>query len=56
MKNDSSTGKENDSPFIIEFSMVQCCGLNCMAYCDANGKWRGAYDNDELPEPVFILR
>jgi hypothetical protein len=55
MKNDSPTGKDIDSPFIIEFTMVQCCGFNCMAYCDENGKWRGAYDDDELPEPVSIL-
>jgi hypothetical protein len=48
--------KENESPFIIEFTMVHCAGYNWMAYRDESGRWRDAYDNFVLPEPVKVLR
>lgn len=43
------------SPFIIEFFMVQGSGYRCMAYRHRDGKWRGAFDNEELPGVVRIL-
>jgi hypothetical protein len=43
------------SPFIIEFFLVQCAGRQCMAYCDDEGKWRGAFNHRELPGAVRVL-
>jgi hypothetical protein len=34
---------------------VRCGGYRCMAFRDKDGKWRGYYDRQELPEPVEIL-
>ncbi len=44
-----------DSPFLVEFVMVQCVNFVCMAYQDKNEVWRNAYNNDVLPEPVQVL-
>ncbi len=44
-----------DSPFLVEFFMVQGMGFRCMAYRNEDGKWRGAFDNVELPGAVRIL-
>ncbi len=43
------------SPFIIEFFMVQGVGFRCMAYCDEEGRWRNAFNNDELFGEITIL-
>jgi hypothetical protein len=42
-------------PFITEFFMVQSDGLRCMAYRDANGKWRQAFSHEELSEDIQVL-
>ncbi|HYA79261.1 MAG TPA: hypothetical protein VED19_01980, partial [Candidatus Nitrosopolaris sp.] len=52
----SSMKKDSRSPFIIEFVMVQGVGFVCMAYRDEKGKWRNAGSNDELPQPVRVLK
>jgi len=36
------------SPFLVEFFLVQGINFCCMAYLDADGKWRGAFDKQEL--------
>jgi hypothetical protein len=54
-KYDRSTNQDGESPFIVEFVMVQCIDFVCMAYQDKNEVWRNAYNNDALPEPVRVL-
>jgi hypothetical protein len=50
------TGECNGvSPFILEFFMVQGSGFRCMAYRNDDGKWRGAFDNEELPGAIRVL-
>jgi hypothetical protein len=44
-----------ESPFLVEFFMVQGMGFKCMAYRNQDGKWRGAFDNEELPGKIQIL-
>jgi len=49
-------GKEDwASPFIHEFFMVQGSGFRCMAYRNQDGKWRGAFDHEELPGAIRVL-
>jgi hypothetical protein len=43
------------SPFIREFFLVQGVGFRCMAYRNSEGKWCGAFNNEELPGPIRIL-
>jgi hypothetical protein len=43
------------SPFLVEFFMVQGIGFQCMAYRNSDGKWRGAFDNRELPGAIRVL-
>jgi hypothetical protein len=43
------------SPFLVEFFMVQGTGFQCMAYRNSDGKWRGAFDNRELPGAIHVL-
>ncbi|HEX3624541.1 MAG TPA: hypothetical protein VH280_03855 [Verrucomicrobiae bacterium] len=47
--------KDATSPFLVEFFMVQGMGFQCMAYRNADGKWRGAFDNRELPGAIRVL-
>lgn len=47
--------KEAASPFLVEFFMVQGAGFQCMAYRNSDGKWRGAFDNRELPGAIRVL-
>lgn len=47
--------KEEASPFLTEFFMVQGAGFQCMAYRNSDGKWRSAFDNRELPGAIRIL-
>lgn len=42
-------------PFVLEFFMVQGNGYRCMAYRNADGKWRGAFDDEVLPGAVRVL-
>jgi hypothetical protein len=44
-----------ESPFLVEFFMVQGMGFKCMAYRNRDGKWRGAFDNEELPGSIRIM-
>lgn len=44
-----------ESPFLVEFFMVQGAGFQCMAYRHRDGKWHGAFDNKELPGIVRVL-
>jgi hypothetical protein len=43
------------SPFLLEFFMVQGMGFRCMAYRNIDGKWRGAFNDEELPGTIRIL-
>jgi phage FluMu protein Com len=43
------------SPFVHEFFMVQGSGFRCMAYRNQDGKWRGAFDDEELPGAIRVL-
>ena len=42
-------------PFVLEFFMVQGNGFRCMAYRNADGKWRGAFDDEVLHGAVRVL-
>ena len=46
---------EGGSPFDTEFFMVQGAGFKCMAWHDANGKWRTAFENQILPGNVRVV-
>jgi hypothetical protein len=46
---------DNVSPFVLEFFMVQGSGFRCMAYRNQEGKWRGAFDDEELPGAIRVL-
>ena len=43
------------SPFEHEFHTVQGTGFRCLAYRNGEGKWRAAFDNEELPGEVRVL-
>lgn len=43
------------SPFLIEFFVVQGTGFRCVAYCDTEGRWRNAFNNEELFGEIRIL-
>lgn len=43
------------SPFLIEFFVVQGVGFHCVAYCDSEGQWRDAFNNEELFGDIQIL-
>ena len=46
---------DETSPFLLEFFMVQGTGFRCMAYRNGDGKWHGAFNNEELPGAIRIL-
>jgi hypothetical protein len=46
---------DTNSPFVLEFFMVRGAGYICMAYRNGDGKWRGAFNNQELPGHVHIV-
>ncbi len=52
---DSSEPHGARSPFLIEFFMVQGAGFRCMAYRNGDGKWREAFNNEELPGAIRVL-
>jgi hypothetical protein len=35
--------------------MVQGMGFKCMAYRNQDGKWRMAFDNQELPGAIRVV-
>ena len=39
-------------PPVGEHVIVQCPKFSCLGYVDADGKWRNAFSNLELPEVV----
>jgi hypothetical protein len=43
------------TPLVGENVMVQCEGFRCMAYLDAEGKWRATYSNELLPKVIRVL-
>jgi hypothetical protein len=43
------------SPFLVEFFMVQGIGFRCMAYRDAEGRWRTAFEHEELTGSIQVL-
>lgn len=51
----SPGGCDGVSPFVLEFFMVQGSGFRCMAYRNQDGKWRGAFDDEELPGAIRVL-
>jgi hypothetical protein len=53
--NTAAAAKDATSPFLVEFFMVQGVGFQCMAYRNSDGKWRGAFDNRELPGAIRVL-
>lgn len=42
-------------PALMEFVMVQGVGFRCIAYRDAEGRWRNAFNNEELFGEIRIL-
>jgi hypothetical protein len=52
---DLAEENEEDSPFTLEFHMVQTTGFRCMAYRSREGKWRGAFDHRELRGKIRVL-
>ena len=43
------------SPFVLEFFMVESLGYRGMAYCDADGNWRNAFNHEQLMGRVYLL-
>jgi hypothetical protein len=46
---------DGESPFVHEFFVVQGANFRCMAYRDGDGKWREAFENEELPGVIRVL-
>jgi len=44
-----------ESPFDLEFFLVEVSGFRGMAYRDTEGKWRDAQTTEELPPNVCVL-
>jgi hypothetical protein len=42
-------------PFVVEFFIVEGTGFRCMAYRDPEGKWRNAFNHEELSGDVQLL-
>jgi len=42
-------------PQVAEFVVVQAGGFRCAAYRGKDGKWRGAYGNEELAGEIFVI-
>ena len=47
--------QDGESPFLVEFFMVQGSGFKCMAYCDGNGMWHEAFGHIILPGKIRVL-
>lgn len=47
--------KNGDSPFLVEFFMVQGIGFKCMAWMGYDGKWRTAFENQILPGLIRVV-
>jgi hypothetical protein len=50
----SIAASQSELPPLGKLVVVQCNGFRCMAYRDANGRWRGAYDHKVL-EVLAVL-
>lgn len=53
--NAAITATSDPSPFLVEFFMVWGSGYKCMAYQDQDGKWRRAFDGQQLSGNVVIV-
>jgi hypothetical protein len=47
--------RDGESPFLVEFFMVQGVGFRCMAWLGYDGKWRTAFDNKILPGMIRVM-
>jgi hypothetical protein len=47
--------QDGESPFLVEFYMVQGPGFKCMAYCDGSGTWHEAFGHITLPGKIRVL-
>ncbi|HUA68114.1 MAG TPA: hypothetical protein VMA13_06160 [Candidatus Saccharimonadales bacterium] len=47
--------KESVLPPVGKEVVVQCRGFRCLAYRGRDGKWRGVFDQKELPEVLEIF-
>jgi len=45
----------NTRPFVIQFFLVQGINFRCVAYCDPQGRWRDAFNQEELFGDIQIL-
>lgn len=54
-ENVTASGESDESPFILEFFLIQGLHFRCMGYRDNAGKWRGAFNHLELPGPIRVL-
>jgi len=53
---ESAVAKQPEtSPFLVEYFMVQALGFRGMAYCDQEGRWRNAFNNDQLLGRIYLL-
>jgi hypothetical protein len=51
----TANAQSGESPFLLEFFLIQGLHFRCMGYCDTDGKWRGAFNHFELPGPIRVL-
>jgi hypothetical protein len=35
--------------------LVKCADYKCLAVCDPSGKWRGYYNDEELPPDIRVI-
>ena len=47
---------ENSMISNFEFVLVQGEGFRCIAYLDDNGRWREAFNNQEIPGSIRVLK
>jgi hypothetical protein len=48
--------KEDALPPIGETVLVQAQGYRCLAFRDKDGKWRGAFHQDELHGTIRVIK
>jgi len=46
----------NPKPFVFQFCLVQGINFRCVAYCDQQGTWRDASNQEELFGDIQILK
>jgi hypothetical protein len=47
--------QDGESPFLVEFFMVQGPGFKCMAYRNGDGIWHEAFAHIKLPGQIRVL-